>query len=152
MPRNLSVLLVEDDDPLRNVLGELLRQWGCVVYSTAQGQQAIDFVRKQTIDFSILDMHLPGTTGIDVFRQIKVEMGGILPSILISGEATPEDAKRALDLGMFRFLKKPLDMHNLRQCFDLLIAHHFGSPPDGPLGSPHGSHSPHDPRRGPPRR
>lgn len=134
MPRHYSVLLVEDDDPLRQVLCELLRQWGCVVYPTAHGNQALDYVRKQTIDFSILDMHLPGTTGLEVFRAITRVTGGPLPSILISGDATAEEAQTALDLGMFRFLKKPLDVENLRQCFELLIAHHFGGPPPDQRG------------------
>ena len=138
MPRNFSVLLVEDDDPLRQVLAELLRQWGCVVYPTSQGQQAIDYVRRAPIDFSILDMHLPGTTGIEVFRAISKVAGGNLPSILISGGATQEEARRALELGMFHFLQKPLEMHNLRRCFELLIARHFGQPAEGnpPDGHP----------------
>lgn len=125
MPKNFSVLLVEDDDPLRAVLVDLLRQWGCDVFSTDAGDEAIALARRNPIDFSILDMHLPGTTGVEVFRTIRAEIGA-LPAILISGGASPADAARALELGMFRFLRKPLEIHTLRRTFDTLIAQHFG--------------------------
>ena len=141
MSRRISVLLVEDDDPLRDVLCELLRQWGCFVYPTGRGEQALELARRVTIDVSILDMHLPGTTGVEVYRSISQEIGQ-LPAILMSGEATAEEAQRALDLGMFDFLRKPIEAGRLRQCLDLLIQAHFGThrpsrkPPSDPPRNP----------------
>lgn len=132
MSRNLSVLIVEDDDPLRAVLAELLSEWGCTVYPTQHAKQAFDVVRHEPIDFSILDMHLPDMTGVEVFRTIRKDFKVNLPAILISGEASPEEARQALDLGMFRFLKKPLDLNTLRQCLDLLTRQHFGRGLDQP--------------------
>lgn len=124
MSRVFSVLLVEDDDPLRSVLCELLRQWGCQVHSVDRGPAAIDLARRVSIDFSILDMHLPGMNGVEVFRTLRRELGS-MPSILMSGDASAEEAQRALELGMFEFLRKPLDMQALRQTFDLLVRHYF---------------------------
>lgn len=132
MTKNLTVLLVEDDDPLRDVLTELLRNWGCVVYPADHAHQALDVVRHAPIDFSILDMHLPGMTGLEIFRAIRREKGAPLPSILMSGEATAEDARRALELGMFRFLRKPIEVDTLRHCLDTLVAQHFGTKFDHP--------------------
>ncbi|MCA8941863.1 MAG: response regulator [Planctomycetes bacterium] len=126
MHKNLTVLLVEDDDPLRRVLAELLQQWGCTVFPTEHARQALELVRRQSIDFSILDQHLPDMTGVEIFRTIRTEFGVNLPAILISGDATPEEARQALELGMFHFLKKPLDMNSLRQCLDMLTRQHFG--------------------------
>ena len=125
MSREFSVLLVEDDDPLRAVLCELLRQWGYTVYQADHGHAALDLARRVRIDISILDMHLPGMNGVEVFRAITREVG-TFPSILMSGDATGEEAQRALDLGMTRFLRKPLDMEVLRLAFEQLIRTHFG--------------------------
>jgi DNA-binding response OmpR family regulator len=141
MPRRYSVLLVEDDDPLRRVLRELLRRQGWDVHATGFGRQAIELASQFELDFSILDMHLPGTTGVEVFRRIA-DLKGPLPSIMMSGAASAEEQRDALDLGVFSFLHKPLDLASLRATLDQLIRHHFdpsaggtspgGSDPEGP--------------------
>ena len=131
MPRRYSVLLVEDDDPLRRVLRELLHRRGWDVHATGVGQQAIELAGRVQLDFSILDMHLPGTTGVEVFLQIA-DLIGPLPSIMMSGAASVEEKRDALDLGVFSFLQKPLDLDSLRATLDQLIRHHFGPYPGGP--------------------
>jgi hypothetical protein len=60
MARHFSVLLVEDDDPLRSSLNELLQGWGWSVHATALGGEALELARRVPLDFSILDMHLRG--------------------------------------------------------------------------------------------
>ncbi len=124
MPRSFSVLLVEDDDPLRRVLLELLRLRGWKVYAAQSGNEAIELARRVQIDFSILDMHLPGTTGVEVFRAISRELRP-LPSIMMSGAASEEETSAALDMGVFTFLRKPLDLERLRSSLDQLIQFHF---------------------------
>ncbi|MBK8980213.1 MAG: response regulator [Planctomycetes bacterium] len=131
MSRPLNVLLVEDDDPLRDVLLELLRQHGFSVHATARGDDALELARRVEIDFSILDFHLPGLTGLEVYRRIASEVRP-LPSILISGDATREDALRALDAGVVEFLRKPLDLAVLRRCLDSLLRRHFAAALDRP--------------------
>jgi len=124
MSRNLSVLLVEDDDPLRSVLFELLRDRGWSVHEAARGDEALELARRIAIDFSILDLHLPGMSGVEVFRRMAREIRPV-PSILMSGEASKEEAQEALDLGVFKFLEKPLDLTALRSSLDDLIRAHF---------------------------
>jgi CheY-like chemotaxis protein len=123
MTRPLSVLLAEDDDPLRSVLLELLRSRGFVVHATARGDEAVELARRVEIDFSLLDLHLPGLDGVEVFRRIAREIRP-LPAILMSGEATAEEARRALELGIVEFLRKPL----LRRSLDQLVRMHLGRP------------------------
>ena len=123
-----SVLLVEDDDPLRGVLRELLRTWGWRVHATGEGDEAIAMAHRIAFDFSILDLHLPGITGCEVLRTINRQVRP-LPSIMISGEASPEETEIALQMGAFTLLHKPLDMARLRLTLDHLILHHFGTGP-----------------------
>ena len=138
MSTNYSVLLVEDDDPLRAVLVDLLRQWGCNVHSADAGAKAIQIARRHQIDISILDMHLPDTTGVEIFRTLRQEIGRTPPAILMSGEATPFEAQRALELGILRFLRKPLDLGTLRSTFDSIVAEHLPRQPRTPRRFPPG--------------
>jgi DNA-binding response OmpR family regulator len=119
MSRPFSVLLVEDDDPLRSLLIDLLRQRGWQVHALSRGDEAVEVARQVSIDVTILDLHLPGLDGLEVYRRICAEIRPV-PSILMSGEATREEARRALELGMVEFLRKPFDLRQLRQALDLL--------------------------------
>lgn len=137
MSRPFSVLIVEDDDPLRAVLADMLSQWGWSIHSTGLGQQALDIARRHPIDISILDLHLPGMTGIEVLLTISREVRPV-PSIVISGQATQEEAVAALAAGAFTFLRKPLELNSLRTSVQQLVQRHFGiappgKPPDLPL-------------------
>jgi len=128
MTRRFSVLLVEDDDPLRGCLQELLAAEGWSVYATDRGPEAVELARVYCPDASLLDWHLPGMSGLDVLRAITREVRP-LPSIMMSGQATREEASLALAEGVFRFLRKPLDLDHLRGSMQLLIRHHYGPPP-----------------------
>lgn len=124
MSHPFSVLLVEDDDPLRGVLTEYLLSHGWNVRSTGMGQEAVQWARKTAFDFSILDMHLPGMTGLDVLRAITSQ-GRPLPSIMMSGQASQEETSAALREGAFTFLRKPLELDMLRLSVHQLIRRHF---------------------------
>lgn len=126
MSKRLSVLLVEDDDPLRDVLLELLRQRGWNVHTAVRGDEALELARHVSIDLSILDFHLPGLTGLEVFRRIAREVRPV-PSIMISGDASRAEVLRALDSGFVDFLRKPLDLTILRKTLDALVQRHFGA-------------------------
>ena len=128
MSRPFSVLLVEDDEPLRCVLTEYLLSHGWVVRSTGVGQEAIQWARRTSFDFSILDLHLPGMSGLDVLRAIS-RKGRPMPSIMMSGQASREEATAALREGVFKFLRKPLELDKLRLSVDRLIKLHFGAAP-----------------------
>lgn len=131
MSRHYSVLLVEDDDPLRRCLSELLAGQGYLVHATGSGPEAVRLAKLHPLDFSLLDLHLPGMSGLDVLRTISREVRP-MPSIIMSGLATKEEASLVLAEGVFRFLRKPLDLNNLRGSVQLLIQHHFGPPPADP--------------------
>ncbi len=128
MTHPFSVLLVEDDDPLRGVLTEYLVSLGWTVHSTGLGQEAVQWARTTDFDFSILDLHLPGMSGLDVLRAIS-RQGRTLPSIMMSGQATKEEAYAAHREGVFTFLRKPLELDRFRLSVDLLIQRHFKNPP-----------------------
>jgi len=126
MRQSFRVLLVEDDDSLRCCLSEFLASHGWEVGATAFGDEAMSMVWRQRFDFSILDFHLPGMTGLDLFQQLAAIRP--LSAILMSGLASAEEAAAARQAGFFTFLRKPLELERLRQSVQLLIQTHFGGP------------------------
>jgi DNA-binding NtrC family response regulator len=126
MAQSFRVLLVEDDDSLRNCLSEFLGGQGWEVDATGTAAEALSLVRRHRFDFSLLDFHLPGMTGLELFQQMASFRP--LPAILMSGLATPEEAAAAQHAGFFAFLRKPLDLARLRTSLHLLIQTHFGGP------------------------
>ncbi len=128
MARSYTVLLVEDHEPLRQCLAELLQARGWQIYATGKGQKAVELAQHHSMDFSILDMHLPGISGLQVFQTISQKVGP-LPAIMMSGEASSSETHAALQAGIFTFLRKPLDLNHLEVSLNRLIQHHFGTQP-----------------------
>ncbi|MBX3465008.1 MAG: response regulator [Planctomycetes bacterium] len=126
MVQSFRVLLVEDDDSLRSCLGEFLASHGWTVGATAHAVDAMAMARRQRFDFSIMDFHLPGMTGLELFQQLAAIRP--LPAILMSGLASAEEAAAARHAGFFTFLRKPLELDRLRQSVQQLIQAHFGGP------------------------
>jgi CheY-like chemotaxis protein len=126
MPQCFRILLVEDDDSLRACLGEFFAAQGWSVGATAWASEALAMAREQRFDFSLLDYHLPETTGLELFQRLASMRP--LPAILMSGLASAGDVAAARNAGFFAFLRKPLDLAHLRSSLDRLIQAHFGGP------------------------
>ena len=126
MAQSFRILLVEDDDSLRACLGEFLASQGWGVASTAFASEALALVHSQRFDFSLLDFHLPETTGPELLQQLAAVRP--LPSILMSGLANAVEIRAAQQAGFFTFLRKPLDLNHLRQSLEHLIQSHFVGP------------------------
>lgn len=135
MSRPLRVLIVEDHDPLRQILTELLRERGLAAFPTEHGHEALEMARRVKLDIGLLDFHLPKGNGLELFQTITREIGP-LPSIMMSGEATATETDAALDAGVFSFLRKPIEIQHLQRSLDLLIERHFPTPPDAPIDAP----------------
>ncbi len=86
----------------------------------------MSMAKRHRFDFTILDFHLPGMTGLELFQGLATIRP--LPGILMSGLATPEEAAAARHAGFFAFLRKPLELERLRQSVQQLIQTHFGGP------------------------
>jgi len=101
------ILLVDDEKNIRRTLAMVLEGEGYAVEDAQSAEEAIARVADGGIEAVILDVKLPGISGIDALE--KLGGGRDVPVIMISGHATIEDAVRATKLGAFDFLEKPLD-------------------------------------------
>ena len=106
MPTRPRLLILDDDDALRETLSEVFWQAGYSISQADSAHGALAIVRKRGIDCSILDVHLPDSCGIGVFRE-AVQLQPKLRGILTSAAGTPALRGAAMRAGAFFFLDKP---------------------------------------------
>jgi two-component system, NtrC family, nitrogen regulation response regulator NtrX len=102
-----TVLIVDDEPNLRRMLGSLLRAEGYRVLEAESGRGALLEIRANAPDAVLLDLMMPGESGLDVLPRV-LEAAPDLPVLMMSGQASLSDAVRATRLGAFHFLEKPL--------------------------------------------
>jgi two-component system, NtrC family, nitrogen regulation response regulator NtrX len=105
------ILVVDDENEIRESLEEILREEGYAVSSTPSGTEAIVLLRDAPYDVMLLDIWLPDRDGLDVLHDVRsLETENKPEVVVISGHGTIETAVRATKLGAFDFLEKPLSL------------------------------------------
>ncbi len=108
------LLLVEDDHSLRTVFRSELTRMGWHVVAHDSGDKVLEQLTGHEPDVVLLDLHLPGTPGIDVLAQI-VQHDRELPVVVCTGHGTVSLAVQAMHAGAFDFLTKPVALDVLEQ-------------------------------------
>ncbi len=106
--RKALIAVVDDEADVCKALRRLLRSVGFDVETHPSGQEFLQAVRNHQPDCLILDLHLPGLTGLDVLRHL-VATGMRLPVIVITGRDEPGLEDRVLGAGASAFLLKPVN-------------------------------------------
>ena len=105
-----QILLVDDEANIRRMLGALLRSEGFAVTEAASGNAALLLLDKTDPDVVLLDLMMPpGPDGLETLTRMR-DRGSSAPVIMMSGKAQLTDAVRAVKLGAFQFLEKPLTL------------------------------------------
>jgi two-component system, NtrC family, nitrogen regulation response regulator NtrX len=108
MTDGARVLLVDDEANIRRMLGALLRSEGFSVTEAPNGNSALLLMEQMDPDVVLLDLLMPpGPDGLQTLAQLR-DQGQTAPVIMMSGKAQLTDAVRAVKLGAFQFLEKPL--------------------------------------------
>jgi two-component system nitrogen regulation response regulator NtrX len=103
-----QVLLVDDEANIRRMLGALLRNEGFKVTEAPNGNAALLLMDEADPDVVLLDLMMPpGPDGLETLTRMR-DRGRLAPVIMMSGKAQLTDAVRAVKLGAFQFLEKPL--------------------------------------------
>jgi len=110
------ILVVDDEEVVRDATAELLRHVGYEVVTASDGQEAVEYYRQfgHEIDLVVLDMVMPRLGGGDCFRALKV-LDPTVKAILTTGYGLNETAQRLLDEGMAGFLQKPYQINQLSE-------------------------------------
>ena len=109
---NEKILIVDDDEGVRQVLGQSLQDAGHKVSSAESGERAIATVREEPFDLVILDMVLPRVDGMEVLKDITT-LRPELPVVMITGYASVETAIKAMKMGAVDYIVKPFRMEEV---------------------------------------
>jgi DNA-binding response OmpR family regulator len=111
MNENSSKLLVVDDNEMnRDMLSRRLSRRKHTVITAENGQQALDLIEKESFDLVLLDVMMPGISGIEVLKLIRQSYSASeLPVIMATAKGDSEDVVMALKLGANDYVIKPLD-------------------------------------------
>jgi DNA-binding response OmpR family regulator len=105
-PPGVGVVLVVDDEPLpRELFSDVLREAGYVAHEASNGHQALEIARQVSIDVILLDIMMPGISGLEVLGKLG-EITPDSPVIIVTANPTSENAIAALRLGAFDFIVK----------------------------------------------
>jgi two-component system response regulator TctD len=108
------ILVADDDREVRLGVADLLDELGLEVVHAATGTEAIELVRGIAIHAALLDMHMPGCTGIQAVPLLRALSAG-LPCIIYSGRWSIDLEQEVLSVGAFACLKKPVEPATLRR-------------------------------------
>ncbi len=103
------ILIVDDEEGIRQVLSDCLRDEGYRVVLAEDGFQALRLLSEEPVELVILDVWLPNMGGIEVLQRIKAEYPEV-EVVVISGHGNINLAVQAVKLGAFDFLEKPLSL------------------------------------------
>ena len=110
----IDLLLVEDDDAFRQTAARWMARKGHRVEEASNGSEALRQLERKHFDVAVVDMNMPGMSGMEVLQRMKD--GGIDTEVIIlTGQATVENAVQAMKLGASDYLTKPFPLVDLEQ-------------------------------------
>lgn len=106
-------LVVDDDEDSRKILSKVAEKQGFRVQQACDGETAIRLQRELRPDLILLDVSMPGISGLDALREIR-EVDPHVAVVVVSGAADAEIGEKALDLGAVNYVGKPFDVREMR--------------------------------------
>ena len=107
-----KILVVDDEIAIRNLLKEFLNRKGYDVYTASDGRAAIAEVKEIGPHIVLLDIMMPGMGGIDTLKEIR-RIDPKVGVIMVTAISDQQLGKRAMELGAFDYITKPLDFDYL---------------------------------------
>ena len=107
-----KIMVVDDEDSIRQSLSDVLKDEGFKVISARDGQEALKLLDSTQPDLVLLDIWMPGMDGTEVLKRIKTARPG-LQVIMISGHGNIEAAVKAIKLGAYDYIEKPLSLEGI---------------------------------------
>jgi signal transduction histidine kinase/CheY-like chemotaxis protein len=120
----VHVLLVEDDDDSRKLLGTMLKRYGARVTSTKSAAEALAVFEGELPDVLLSDIGMPDQDGYELMRKLRAlppERGGNTPAIALTGYASRKDRDRALNSGYQQHMAKPIEQVDMIKAIAALV-------------------------------
>ena len=107
-----TILVVDDDGDIRDILSETLNSLGSRVITAANGRECLDKVDKEAPELVLLDIEMPVKNGLEVLKELR-QKGRDTTAIMITAYGTIERAVQAMKEGAFDFITKPFDLDHI---------------------------------------
>ena len=128
----MRVLIVDDEPAIRRFLRTALAVQDYRVEEAADGEAALDFLKRNPVDLIVLDLGLPGIDGLDVIRTLRGQ-GSLTPIIVLSSRDDETGKVTALDLGADDYVAKPFGMEELSARIRAALRHRLQQEGEKPL-------------------
>ena len=119
-----SILITDDDDGCRNSLAEVFRQEGYHTYLAECGEQALEIARRELIHLLIMDMYMPGMSGLETLELIRRLCERFLPCVFVSADTTVRKRLRSRDEAC-PIVPKPVDAARIRSVVRRVIKTYY---------------------------
>jgi two-component system response regulator PhoP len=121
----MRILLVEDDTDLRASLSEILREAGFAVDASGDGVEGLFFGEEYPIDLAIIDLGLPGMSGLELIRRLR-EQERQFPILILTARSDWQDKVEGLESGADDYLTKPFHPEELKARVGALLRRSAG--------------------------
>lgn len=108
----LVIVVVDDDEVFRERLCRAFRDRGCEAYAPGSASETIELVRTASPDLVLLDLKMPGVSGLELIQGIK-KLDGTIAVIILTGYGSIATAMQAMKLGADHYLSKPADAEQI---------------------------------------
>ncbi|MDH5605236.1 MAG: ATP-binding protein, partial [Cyclobacteriaceae bacterium] len=125
LPKNLKVLVVEDNDINRLFVVKTLSKWQCVITEAENGHIAIDKLKNDNFDIILMDVQMPVMDGMEATIAIRNKFDppkSQVPIIALTANAIQGDNQKCLDAGMDNYLSKPFKPRDLKEMLAFYVS------------------------------
>jgi len=103
----MKILIVEDDSMTRKAIEHRIKMDGFDVISAVDGKDALDVLKRESVDFMITDLHMPHISGLELIKYVRNELKKNIPIIMLTRVGLEETVLLAFELGADDYITKP---------------------------------------------
>jgi CheY-like chemotaxis protein len=105
--QDYSILITDDDRNCRDALREIVEPEGFRTFLASSGEEALDIVQAGDVQLVLIDMHLPGLTGLETLQLVR-QFKAVLPAILVTGDPSAIVLRQAQQAQVYSVIPKPV--------------------------------------------
>ncbi|UJP04736.1 MAG: response regulator transcription factor [Nitrosomonas sp.] len=123
----MRILVIEDEIKLQHQICQNLETAGYMVDTCANGDEGLFLATEYPIDAAIIDIGLPGKSGLEIIKSLR-ERGSLLPILILTARSSWQDKVQGLEMGADDYLTKPFQMEELQARIRALLRRATGIP------------------------
>ncbi|SFF18649.1 response regulator transcription factor [Nitrosomonas sp. Nm166] len=123
----MRILIIEDEVKLQSQIRQQLEAAGYMVDTCSDGEEGLFFATEYPLDAAIIDIGLPGKSGLEIIKTLR-ERGSLLPILILTARSSWQNKVQGLEMGADDYLTKPFQMEELQARVKALLRRSTGIP------------------------